>query len=163
MSVIIRGMGGASGGSNGQYLGGTDLSSSATTSDEYAENKVISKATSSSAATTLFENTVKDIKLGTYAVMVRLKSSNITSTNNLVNVKAYLNSSSGTKLGEVNIKANMFDAANKYQTFGFIVNLNDKKGSNLYLNASLPKNATSITVAVDYVQIFPAFCSVSSL
>lgn len=148
-------------GTGGEYIGGAALSSEATGTDSKAQYAVIIK-TASSSSQALFAIASK-FPPGTYSIMLRMKVSNITVADNLVDIVAKVNTASGTQLKEVYIKPSMFSAADKFQTIGFVVDFDAGKENSLYLAATLLACSTAVTVTIDYVLIAPAYTAVSSI
>lgn len=148
-------------GSGGKYIGGTALSSEATGTDSKSQYAVLKK-TASGSSQALFAIASK-FPPGTYSIMLRMKVSNITVADNLVDIVAKVSSASGTQLKEVYIKPSMFSAADKFQTIGFVVDFDAGKDNSLYLAATLLACSTTVAVTIDYVLIAPAYTAVSSI
>lgn len=90
MSVMIKDGGSSTGsGVGGMFIGGTKLSSEATTVDNNAQFKIISKSNNSSSDTDLFKVNIKKLEIGTYSIMLRMKLSNVTGTNPVLNIKVF--------------------------------------------------------------------------
>lgn len=163
MTVIVRDGGSSTGsGVGGMFIGGTKLSAEAINEDNNAQFKIISKSNSSSADTDLFKVNIKKLEIGTYAIMLRMKLSNVSGSNPVMNVKVYVGNAEGELIGEQNIYSYNFEA-NKFRTVGFNVNFNAKKGSVMYIEAKAPTNSESNTIGIDYVLVSPSFVSLSSI
>ena len=140
----------------GIYVGGTNLSAEATINDEEAEYPVLSKNANSISEITLFSKSLT-LKIGTYSVMIRMKVSDIS-------VKIRKGSSVGEIIKEIRISPNMFDANNKYKILGTIVDFGEvKKGTKMYIEASIMKTTIMETVTIDYMLVNPAYTSVSAV
>lgn len=147
----------------GIYVGGTNLSTEATINDEEAEYSVLSKNASSISEITLFSKSLA-LKIGTYSVMIRMKVSDISKTDSVISVKIRKGSSVGEIIKEIRISPNMFDANNKYKILGTIVDFGEvKKGTKMYIEASIMKTTIMETVTIDYMLVNPAYTSVSAV
>ena len=163
MSVMIKDGGSSTGsGVGGMFIGGTKLSSEATTVDNNAQFKIISKSNNSSSDTDLFKVNIKKLEIGTYSIMLRMKLSNVTGTNPVLNIKVFTDNASGTLLAEQNIYPKHFEA-NKFRTVGFNVNFDTKKNTVMHVECKAPSNSESNTIGIDYILVSPSFTSLSSV
>ncbi len=147
----------------GIYVGGTNLSAEATINDEDAEYLALSKSTSAISETPLFSKNLA-LKIGTYSVMIRMKVSDISKTDSVISVKIRKGSSVGEIIKEIRISPNVFDANNKYKILGTVVDFGEvKKGTKMYIEASIMKTTIMETVTIDYMLVNPAYTSVSAV
>ena len=147
---------------SGIYIGGTLLSEEATTEDSGAEYTVLKKSSSKVSDIPLFSCESK-LKMGTYAVMIRAKVSDVSKTENLIRLQIR-KGISGDIIKEVLISPDMFEKNNKYKVIGTVVEFGDiKKGTKMCIEASIIKTTVSETITVDYVLINPAYTSISAI
>ncbi|MDO4313787.1 MAG: hypothetical protein Q4C52_11960 [Eubacteriales bacterium] len=143
------------------YVGGSELSEDATIEDEKAQYAIAPK-TAGDSEQVLFSKNLNGLPLGLYSAMFRMKMSEITEDVNLVDIKAKTGSD-GRLLKEIYIKPSMFNAADKFQTMGFLVDFDANKGDTLCIDAILLASSSAVTVTIDYVLVAPAYTAVSSL
>lgn len=136
--------------------GGTDLSADATATDAAAQFKVVQKTSSTVAAQLIFSKSVEGLRKGLYSLLLRLKTTSITDSNALIELKV---TSGGNVLETRTMTAQMFEKTGTFQTFGFNVELSDTAT----ITATLLKNSANITVTVDYVMLQPAQTAITSL
>lgn len=165
MPIVFHGTGGGGGGTWDKVkekpdwtnctamIGGTALSSSATTTDSAAQYKVISKSTGSTGD--IFSKSVT-LPKGLYSVMVRMKISTISSSSNVFKLTIVDGSTTTTKY----IKPNMFKTANGYTTLGTAV---ENTSGTLRVTLSIYSALSNQTVCVDYLAITPAMVGVTSI
>lgn len=147
----------------GIYVGGTNLSMEATINDEDAEYLALSKSTNTISETPLFSKSLA-LKIGTYSVMIRMKVSDTTKTDSVISVKIRKGSSTGDIIKEIRISPSMFDENNKYKILGTIVDFGEvRKGTKMYIEASIMKTTIMETVTIDYMLVNPAYTSVSAV
>lgn len=145
------------------YVGGNTLSSEAAVNDENAEYLTLRKNSSSISNVALFAKSL-DVKIGTYSVMFRMKVSDITKSDAIISVKIRKGSAAGELIKEIRISPNTFDANNKYKILGTIVDFGEvKKGTKMYVEASILKTTITETVTIDYMLVNPAYTSVSAV
>lgn len=146
----------------GIYMGGPLLSEEATIEDTTAEYTVLRKSSSKISDIPLF-NCEADVKMGTYAIMIRAKVSDVSKTENLIRLKIK-KGSAGDVIKEVLISPDVFEKNNKYKVIGTVVEFSDiKKGTKMCIEASVIKTTASETITVDYVLINPAYTSISAI
>lgn len=165
MPIIFHGTGGGGGGTWDKVkekpdwtnctamIGGTALSSSATTTDSAAQYKVISKSTGSTGD--IFTKSVT-LPKGLYSVMIRMKVSTISSSSNVFKLTIVDGSTTTTKY----IKPSMFKTANGYTTLGTAV---ENTSGTLRVTLSIYSALSNQTVCVDYLAITPAMVGVTSI
>ncbi|MCI7449016.1 MAG: hypothetical protein MSD68_04735 [Blautia sp.] len=145
------------------YIGGNRLSSEATIKDTAAEYTVLSKTSSSVADMQLF-SVGMSLKLGTYAVMIRMKVSDVSKNENMIRVRFRKGSANGDIIKTIYISPAAFEANDRYKIIGTILDMeNMTKGTNIYIEAAIGKTNATETVTVDYVLINPAYTSVSAV
>lgn len=152
----------AASGSAGEYLGGTALSPEATVNDDKARFPVIQKTSQPSGEVKIFETTVP-LRAGLYSIMFRVKISDNTGTDNLISIKAKVNSNEGTLINEAHIKPKMFSNKDKYQTFGFCINADILKTDKVFLSMNLLSSQKREIVSLDYVVVGPTYTSITSV
>ena len=167
MPIQVRGsfsLGESSSGGGGAVLyGGTDLSSSATTEDEYSLFPNIRKTTSTSE-TNLFTLNVPEIDVGTYSIMIRLKTSVLFSSNiiKITTVSQAIQDETNSKTQTNYITGSMLKEINKFDTLGYVFNIDTKSPSTLQIKADL-LTVSGVTVSIDYVSISPTFTTISAI
>lgn len=147
----------------GIYVGGSALSSEATTNDEDAEYLALRKNSNSISDVTLFSKDLA-VKIGTYSVMLRMKVSDVSKSDSIISIRIKKGSTAGELIKEIRISPNMFDTNNKYKILGTIVDFGEvKKGTKMHIEASILKTTITETVTVDYMLVNPAYTSVSAV
>lgn len=168
MPLLIHGSGGGGGGGTWDKVkdkpdilncmrmyGGTNLDSKGTTTDANAQYKIISLSTAT-ANTVGFEKVLTDLPKGKYSIMIRMKISSKSSSNNIIKVQC----GDTNNLTTFYIKPNMFQKANQYQTFGFTVDhTTGSFTSKLTVNTGL----AGTTLGIDYLSISPTFTAISAV
>lgn len=173
-SSVVAAINEAASTGGGYVFGGKDLLSDISKTDNSSESTrdnqfpMIVQASSSSASYVLFTADVDKAIFGKYAVILRLKSSAIGSTSNLIKVETYAhnkNTGADTLLSTVNIKGTAFSTANKFKTIGFNTNY---EGANpdtdiLRIKATLLSNSSGATISIDYIIVSYAYTAIASL
>lgn len=149
--------------SGGIYVGGPALSSDAKVEDADAEYPTLSKNSSSVSDVFLFSKNLS-VKIGTYSVMLRMKVSDVSKTENIISVKIRKGSATGEIIKEIRISPNMFDTNGRYKILGTIVDFGEvQKGTKMYIEAMITKTNITETVTIDYILVNPAYTSVSAV
>lgn len=138
-----------------RMYGGTALDSKGTTADTAAQYNTIALSTTT-VNTVGFNKVLTDLPKGKYSVMIRLKISANSSSGNILKVEC----GDTSALKTFYIKPNMFSAANKYQTFGFTVDLTTPSFTT---KLSVGTALSGVTVNIDYIAIAPAFTAITSI
>lgn len=138
-----------------RMYGGTALDADGTTVDTAAQYNTISLSTAT-ANTVAFSRVLNDLPKGKYSVMIRLKISANSSNGNILKMECGDLSAPKTFY----IKPNMFTAANKYQTFGFTVDLTTTLFT---FKLSVGTALSGVTANIDYIAIAPAFTAITSI
>ena len=146
----------------GIYIGGTSLSSEATVRDDLAEYLALQKSSSSVTNVALFSKAIP-VKLGTYAIMIRMKVSDITKTEKMISVQVRKGTELGALIKEWLISPSMFEVNNKYKVIGSIVEFGEIKGTKMNISASLIKTSATEKVTIDYILVNPAYTSISAV
>lgn len=138
-----------------RMYGGAALDSKGTTADSSAQYNTISISTAT-VNTVAFNKVLTDLPKGKYSVMIRLKISANSSSGNILKMEC----GDTSALKTFYIKPNMFTAANKYQTFGFTIDLTTTSfTSKLSIGTAL----SGVTANIDYIAIAPAFTAITSI
>ena len=157
MPNLIHGSGG--GGSDllnsMRMYGGTALDSKGTTADTAAQYNTIALSTTT-VNTVGFNKVLTDLPKGKYSVMIRLKISANSSSGNILQIEC----GDTTALKTFYIKPNRFSAANKYQTFGFTVDLTT---TSFTTKLTVGTALSGVTANIDYIAIAPAFTAITSI
>lgn len=119
------------------------------------------KGVSSTGHIKLIDIDISEVNSGYQSISVRLKSSKIDTTSDIVCLKVYKKQdSNATKvlLNTANIKANDFKAINTYENFGLVTNFSGGSSKSKLLNIEVyVLGSTSATIYLDYIQISPTF------
>ncbi len=138
-----------------RMYGGTALDSKGTTADTAAQYNTIALSTTTVNAIG-FNKVLTDLPKGKYSVMIRLKISANSSSGNILKIEC----GDTSALKTFHIKPNMFNAANKYQTFGFTVDLTT---TSFTTKLSVGTALSGVTANIDYIAIAPAFTAITSI
>ena len=138
-----------------RMYGGTALDSKGTTADTAAQYNTIVLSTTT-VNTVGFNKVLTDLPKGKYSVMIRLKISANSSSGNILKMEC----GDTSALKTFYIKPNMFSAANKYQTFGFTVDLTT---TSFTTKLSVGTALSGVTANIDYIAIAPAFTAITSI
>lgn len=152
-------------GSSNILLGGTDLSPEATVEDTTAEFSIIQATTDS--AKTLFDIYLSDLRLGKYSISIRMKTSNGTSTSNIMTISTYYSdgASINNPIKTISISPKKVGKSNSYQVLGFSLDFNGQNipGKKIRIKADVLNVSPSVTISIDYMQIATTFVGLESL
>ena len=173
-SSVVAAINEAASTGGGYVFGGKDLPSNITKTDNTSEvtrdNQfpMIVQASSSSESYELFTADVDKAIFGKYAVILRLKSSVIGYTDNIIKVESYAhnkNTGSDTLISTINIKGTAFSTENKFKTIGFNTEYEgaNPDSDNLRIKATLLSNSSDATISIDYIIVSYAYTAIASL
>lgn len=148
-----------SGGAGGMNVAGTELSSSATVSDNTASTgKLIQVATSTS--NTDIASKEFDIPFGLYSVIVRAKCTQSSGSNSLFSIVAY---AGGTQLSKVTVKESDFSASNTWVSLGVGVDYKGTVGQKLKITLRRDTYSGSGVLSIDYISVIAAPVAINAL
>jgi hypothetical protein len=123
--------------------------------------------TANTAAANIVTMEFDGLKYGTYAIMLRMALSNVTSANALIKLEAYhVVGTTETLLNAATIKPTDLVTANAYDVVGFNTKFRGAYGTSdpkLVLKISILSNSVANTMILDYIRVAPAFTTIYTL